>query len=143
MLADLHIDGGLTIPGSDLQYTAARASGPGGQHVNKTSTKVVLRFDLEGTRALSPQVKERLRRLAAGRLDRDGYLMIVSQQSRYQSRNLADARGRLAALIRAALHPPKRRVATRPSKRVVRRRLANKRRQGEKKRLRRTVQRHD
>ena len=139
MLADLPIDGWLTIVGSDLEFSAVRASGPGGQNVNKTATKVVLRFDVEGNRALTPAMKTRLRALAGGRIDRDGQLTITSQHSRYQAQNLADARRKLADLLRQAMYPPKRRIATRPSKGVARRRLKNKRHNADKKRLRGTV----
>lgn len=139
MLADLPIDSWLTIAGGDLEFSAVRASGPGGQNVNKTATKVVLRFDVEGSRALSAAMKARLRRLASGRFDRHGRLVVTSQHSRYQAQNLADARRKLANLVRQAMFPPKRRIATRPSKRVARRRLKNKRHNAEKKRLRGTV----
>ncbi|HHH12115.1 MAG TPA: aminoacyl-tRNA hydrolase [Sorangium sp.] len=143
MLADLHIDGWLTVPGCDLEFFAVRASGPGGQNVNKTATKVVLRFDVAASHALNAGIKARLRALAAGRIDRQGVLTITSQHSRYQAQNLADARRKLATLLRAAMYPPKRRVPTRPSKRVVRRRLKNKRHNADKKRLRRAVRSAD
>jgi ribosome-associated protein len=134
---DLRVDG-VVIPAAELSWSAVRASGPGGQNVNKVSSKVRLTFDLAGTRALSADQKARLRTLAGRRLDGDGTLTIVSQKTRDQEKNLADAREKLAVLIGAALHPPKPRRPTKPSRAQKRRRLENKRAQSAKKRERRT-----
>ena len=128
---------GVIIPGADLEWRAVRSSGPGGQNVNKVSSKVELRFDLPGTQALSPPVKARLAALAHGRLDADGRLVIASQKTRAQERNLEDARERLRALVEAALTPPRPRRATRPTASSRRRRLDDKRRHADKKRGRR------
>jgi ribosome-associated protein len=137
-MSDLFVAPGVILPGSDLSWTAVRSGGPGGQNVNKVASKVELRFDLPGTDALSPDVKARLRRLAAGRLDADGRILIVSQVTRAQPQNLEDARERLAALVRAALRPPKRRRKTRPTRASKERRLGEKRKHSEKKRTRST-----
>jgi ribosome-associated protein len=137
-MSDLFVAPGVVIPSVDLSWTAVRSGGPGGQNVNKVASKVELRFDLPGSGALSPEVKARLRRLAAGRLDADGKILIVSQVTRAQPQNLEDARERLAQLVRAALRPPKRRKPTRPTRASKERRLGEKRKQSDKKRTRRT-----
>jgi ribosome-associated protein len=137
MADPLVVVAGVVIPGADLEWRAVRSSGPGGQNVNKVSSKVELRFDLAGTRALAPAVKARLAALAHGRLDADGRLVIASQKTRAQERNLEDARERLRALVEAALAPPRPRRATRPTASSRGRRLDDKRRHAEKKRGRR------
>jgi ribosome-associated protein len=134
---DLPITPSLVIPARDLSWTAVRASGPGGQNVNKLSTKVDLRFDLSGCQTLSEPVKIRLRALGRHRLDADGNLVIVEQGTRNQSQNLERAREKLAELVRAALTPPKKRKPTKPSRGSKRRRLEHKHKQAEKKRGRR------
>ncbi len=137
MSDDLVIQPGLVLPAAELSWTAVRSGGPGGQNVNKVATKVELRFDLPGTRALSPDVRARLARLAAGRLDAEGRIVITSQATRNRAQNLEDAREKLALLVRAALRPPKRRRPTRPTRASKERRLDEKRRQSDKKRTRR------
>ncbi len=136
MVEPLVVDS-VVIPASDLSWVAVRASGPGGQNVNKVSSKVELRFALATTGALNEGVKRRLTTVARSRIDRDGVLLIVSQKTRDQQRNLEDAREKLAALVRAALTPPPTRRATRPTYGSKRRRLDDKRRVGEKKAARR------
>lgn len=126
----------LSIPSKDLSWSAARASGPGGQNVNKVSTKVTLRFDLRACDALSAAEKRRLRKLAGRRLDAEGGILVSAQAERSQSQNLERARATLRRLILQSLVEPKRRVATKPSKAQKRRRLKDKRRRGEKKRTR-------
>ncbi len=133
----------LSIPSGDLSWNAARSSGPGGQNVNKVATKVILRFDLDGTAALTQAQKRRLRKLAGRRLDAEGGILISAQAERSQRQNLERARASLRRLILKALVVPKRRVATKPSKSQKRRRLQDKRRQSEKKKHRARVRRDD
>src|SRR3954470_6144334 len=99
----------LTIPEAELRWTAVRASGPGGQNVNKVSSKVDLRFDFEHSAALSDALKARLRTRAAARLDAAGRIRIISQLPRNKADNLQDARLKLAELLAAAQVVPKRR----------------------------------
>lgn len=139
----LAIDDKLSIPGGDLSWSAARSSGPGGQNVNKVATKVVLRFDIEGTAALTQAQKRRLRKLAGRRLDAAGGILISAQAERSQRQNLERARASLRRMIRKSLVPPKRRVATKPSKSQKRRRLRDKRLQSEKKKRRAPVRGDD
>ena len=142
-MKSLPINERLTIPGSDLSWSAARSSGPGGQNVNKVATKVTVRFDLRGTEALSHAQKRRLRALAGRRLDAAGGVLVSAQAERSQIQNLERARATLRRLILQALVEPKRRVATKPSKGQKRRRLQAKRRQSEKKQSRARVGRED
>jgi len=137
MIPDLAVSPGLFVPGHELSWTASRSGGPGGQNVNKVSTKVELRFDLAENRTLHDGVKARLRAREANRLDARGRLVVTCDTTRSQSRNLELAREKLAEMVRAALAAPKRRRATAPSKSARRARVKNKRHVGEKKRDRR------
>jgi len=133
MKRDLAITSSIVIPESDLSWVAVRSSGPGGQNVNKVSSKVELRFDLEGCRVLRPDVKERLRNLAKSKLDADGRVVVVSQLTRDQSRNAEDAAEKLCALVRAALVVPKVRRPTKRTRGSMERRLSAKKIDGAKK----------
>jgi ribosome-associated protein len=136
MSEPLVVNAQLTIPAADLHWTAVRASGPGGQNVNKVSSKIELRFDFGNTTALDPQTRARLRALAGSRLDGQGLLTIESQLTRDRPRNLEDAREKLAQLIRQALERPKARRPTKPSRSAKRHRLDDKKKHGQKKRER-------
>jgi ribosome-associated protein len=127
------------IDPNEVSYEAFRASGPGGQNVNKVATAVRLRFDVNGSRSLPEAVKARLLRLAGSRAGRDGVLRIEARRYRTQESNRRDANARLQNLIDAAWRPPKARKATRPSEAAKRRRLEAKRRRGQAKDRRRRV----
>ena len=135
-MEDLIVSSSLVIPERELTWVAVRSSGPGGQNVNKVSSKVELRFDFEESDTLTPSVKTRLRALAQHRLDGEGRILIVSQVTRNQPQNLEDARARLADLIGKALIVPKRRRATKPSRAAKLKRVTNKRKNSQKKQSR-------
>lgn len=126
----------IAIPDAELIESFVRASGPGGQNVNKLSTAVQLRFDVRRSRALPDAVAVRLMRLAGRRLTDDGVLILVAQRFRTQERNRADARERLAALVAEAAVPPTPRRATRPTLASKKRRLEAKTKRSTTKRLR-------
>lgn len=120
---------GLAIPEEELEFSASRSGGPGGQHVNKTNTRVSVRFNVEASRRLSREQKRRIRSRLAGRISQDGSLRVVSQVHRSQLANREAAEERLAGLLRAALTPPKvRRKVELPESRKRQRREAKRRR---------------
>jgi ribosome-associated protein len=133
----------IAIDESEIQQEFIRASGPGGQKVNKTATAVQLRFDVGNSPSLPDDVRQRLVRLAGKRMTEDGVLIIEARRFRSQDRNRQDAIDRLVALIRQAAEKPTVRRKTRPTLASKRHRLENKRRQSEKKRLRRSVPRSE
>ena len=115
-----------TIPDEELQESFVRASGPGGQNVNKVSTAVELRFNVRHSPSLPPSIRARLVRLAGRRLTKDGVLVIRADRFRTQEQNRADARQRLAELIEEAAIEPKPRIKTRPTKASKERRIEGK-----------------
>jgi ribosome-associated protein len=135
----IRINRTLSIAESEIQEQFIRASGPGGQNVNKVSSAVQLRFDVIHSPSLPEEVRARLILLAGRRISQDGMLTIEAQRFRSQGRNRDDARVRLTALIREAIKIPRLRHATRPTRASQQRRLESKQRLGNTKRQRRTV----
>jgi ribosome-associated protein len=131
----IRITDAISIDERELEERFVRASGPGGQNVNKVSTAVELRFDVNAS-ALPPDVKQRLVALAGSRLTTDGVLLIDSREHRTQAQNREAARARLVALLQAASRRPKTRRPTRPKKAAKEKRLESKKRRGEVKSLR-------
>lgn len=139
MSMPVRINGNLSLADADLTWSFIRASGPGGQNVNKVATAAQLRFDLAGTRSLEAQVKERLRSLAGRRVTDEGALIIVARNQRTQESNRREALERLADLVRRALVAPKARRPTRPTRASRQRRLDTKTQRRATKQLRRKI----
>jgi ribosome-associated protein len=129
----------IEIPENEIQETFIRVGGPGGQKVNKTSTGVQIRFDVENSPSLPEDVRERLVRIAGNRMTQEGHLIIEATQFRTQERNRHDAIKRLVNLIRQAAQPPKVRQKTTPSPQSSSSRLKAKQRRAEIKALRRRI----
>ena len=132
---DLEVQSGVTIPGHELSESHSRSGGPGGQHVNTTSSRVTLRWNVQET-SLRESVRNRLLDKLGSRLTNAGELVVHADTYRSQLRNRDEARERLAATVRAALYRAPARRATRPSRSSVRRRIQAKKQRGERKRLR-------
>lgn len=128
--------GWLEIPPAEVRAEYARASGPGGQHVNKTETRVTLRFSVRDSAALPPPVKALLLQRLSPRLTKAGELLVSAEKHRERTRNVADAYERMQQILERALEPKKPRRATSPSRGARARRLGEKREASERKRLR-------
>ena len=131
------IGDGIALGEDEIEMTFSRSGGPGGQHVNKTATRVLLRFDVAGSPSLAAEQKARIRAKLATRIDKDGVLRVVAQRSRSQAANRDQAVARLVELLRSALRRETFRVATKVPKGERARRLGGKRRRSEIKRIRR------
>jgi ribosome-associated protein len=139
MPAPIHVTPTVVVPARALTLRMVRSSGPGGQNVNKVASKVELRVDLEQVQGLDEGARHRLAEATARRRDADGRLLVTSQKTRDQSRNLEDARNKVAALVAGSLRAPKPRRPTHGTRAARERRLAEKKRAGARKRERRTV----
>jgi ribosome-associated protein len=135
-MRDLVVDPRVTIPASELHVSFSRSGGPGGQNVNKVSSKVELRWRPAGTAAVSGDDLRRLLERLGPRLTGAGELLVTSSLTRDQARNRQDALAKLAATVRAALVRPRRRKPTRPSRAAKQRRLQGKKQRGRTKQLR-------
>lgn len=127
----------IAIPGRELDIHFARSSGPGGQHVNKVSTKALLRWNVGHSEAVPAEVRDRFLQRYATRITADGDILLASDRQRSRKQNADECLRRLRAMLAAVAEPPKARRATRPSRAAVERRLSQKRHHAEKKRRRR------
>ena len=130
----LTVNESVAIPRGELEYRATPAGGPGGQHVNRSSTRIELLWNLPQSQAVSDEVRERLQTKLRSRLDSEGRVRVVSSERRSQLQNRLAAEAKLMVLVRQALHMPKARRPTRPTKASVERRLEEKRHRSERKR---------
>lgn len=132
----LFVTDAISIPDHELEIKSSRAGGPGGQHVNKTSSRITIRWHIQTSTALLPSEKERVYAALGSRITSDGYLQIYNSATRSQHENRMRALAQLAFLIRKALHIPKKRTATQISQAKKERRLQKKSRMSEIKQLR-------
>ena len=136
----ISVPDGPILPAEDLSWETMRASGPGGQHVNTTESRVRVRFALDATSVLSDAVKTRIRDRFPSQVTDAGELIVACGSHRSQHRNAKEAAERLAEMVHGCLRPPKKRRRTRPTRASKERRLKNKKRRGEIKRMRGAVE---
>lgn len=137
MAGNLRVSRSLTIPARELELTFTTSGGPGGQHANRSSTRVILGWNVAESRALGDRQRQRIRTHLRRRIDNSGTLRVASDRYRSQLRNREDAMARLAGLVADALRPTKKRVATAPTKGSKERRLQQKKRRSQIKKARR------
>lgn len=142
-MSDLVVTKRFVIAESDLSWSATRSSGPGGQNVNKVNSKVTIRWKPEPTEGFDDGWRHRFKTRYATRINREGELVLHSEKTRDQIRNLADVRNRLVSMLLECRLPPKTRKATRPTLGSKKRRIEGKRRQSQKKRMRGSPGRDD
>lgn len=133
------VTGSIQIDERDIQFEFIRASGPGGQNVNKVASSVQLRYDLMNSSTLEPEVKQRLAKLAKNRITGNGVLIIEAKRYRTQEQNRQDAINRLVTLVQKAAEKPKKRIKTRPTVTSNAVRVDEKKRRGEVKRIRQSI----
>jgi ribosome-associated protein len=126
MADDVYVQYGIIIPGHELEITASRSGGAGGQHVNKTSTRITVRWNIKNTQALTEEQKHRIAQNLAASLTNEGDLIIHNSESRSQQQNKQLALAQLARMIAKALYVPKKRIATKASKQKKEERLQHK-----------------
>jgi ribosome-associated protein len=136
---NLRVAGHIEIPDAEIEVRASRSGGPGGQHVNTSSTRVEARWNVDATEVLSAEEKARVRAKLGQRVDTSGTIRVVASESRSQTRNREIATTRLVELVRSALTVPKKRKATRPSRAAKEKRLSEKKRRSEQKKRRREL----
>ncbi len=136
MSDDVAIKNGIVIPAHEFEITASRAGGPGGQHVNKTSSRITVRWNVKNTTALSDEQKQRVLEKLSSELTSEGDILVHSSESRSQQSNKKEALTRLAHKIYKALQVPKKRMKTKVSKAAKEKRLQEKKKHGAVKKLR-------